>query len=337
MDQKNLINIFVREVQCEYKGRNYKVRDNGAICRLTKEGCRSGKLDNIWTFGTRNSDGYMIHTGNIRVHQVVCTAFNGPEPHPHMIVYHIDRDNSNNRPENLRWLTRIEYALMNDYTRKKIIKLCGSIESFIDDPSILGNQESSPDINWMKTVTKEQAAVCRKYIEEWRAKDYRHYNSNKGYRDAHSFKSKLKHKLEIVESWINSEEESLDLKNSLTPGAKQVCWKTPTEFPLVPQVKSHAPLQEYLNRMHKGSIYSRNCFGESSLYEVAMSDDKSHLSVVAEFSGATNYALSEITFTDGYYIHKSIRTFFTEKGAQKYFTLSLGKEWTGGDVFEDFC
>ena len=34
---------------------------------------------------------------------------------------------------------------------------------------------------------------------------------------------------------------------------------------------------------------------------------------------------------------ESIRTFFTEEGAEKYYTLSLGKEWAGGDVLEDYC
>lgn len=39
MNQENLIDVFDCEVQCEYKNRVYKVRDNGAICRLPKNGC----------------------------------------------------------------------------------------------------------------------------------------------------------------------------------------------------------------------------------------------------------------------------------------------------------
>ena len=30
-------------------------------------------------------------------------------------------------------------------------------------------------------------------------------------------------------------------------------------------------------------------------------------------------------------------TFFEKDGAMKYFTKVQGKEWTGGDVFDDFC
>ena len=68
-----------------------------------------------------------------------------------------------------------------------------------------------------------------------------------------------------------------------------------------------------------------------------MAEDGSHLAVVTEISGVTHYALSEVRFQEGVFIHESIRTFFTEEGAQKYFTESLGREWTGGDVMEDYC
>lgn len=168
MENQNLLEVFDREMQCEYKGRQYLARDNGAICRLPKEGCRPSKMDNVWSFGTKNPDnGYMIFTGSIRVHQVVCTAFHGPEPQPHMVVDHIDTNRCNNRPENLRWLTRLENALNNDATRKKIIYLCGSIEAFIENPAILRTKTLPPDVSWMKIVTKEEAAACKKHIEEW--------------------------------------------------------------------------------------------------------------------------------------------------------------------------
>lgn len=54
-------------------------------------------------------------------------------------------------------------------------------------------------------------------------------------------------------------------------------------------------------------------------------------------SGVTSFALAEIRYEDESFIHESIRTFFSEEGAEKYYTLSLGKEWTGGEVLEDNC
>ncbi len=41
--EQNLIEVFDCEKQCEYKGRQYLVRDNGAILRLQKEGGRTIK------------------------------------------------------------------------------------------------------------------------------------------------------------------------------------------------------------------------------------------------------------------------------------------------------
>ena len=132
-------------------------------------------------------------------------------------------------------------------------------------------------------------------------------------------------------------EKQYGLKDSLTPGAKQLEWKTPTEFPQTPQVITETPLLDYLARLPKGAIYTRNQWGESPVYDAAMSEDGTHLAVVTEISGVTHFALSEVYFQDGFFIHKSIRAFFTEEGAQKYFTESRGLEWTGGDVMENFC
>lgn len=356
METKALLEVFDRVTQCEYKDRQYLVRDNGAICRLPKEGCRLSKMDNVWSFGTKNPDGYMIFTGNIRVHQVVCTAFHGPEPQPHMVVDHIDTNRCNNRPENLRWLTRLENALNNDATRKKIIFLCGSFEAFIENPAILRTKALPPDVSWMKTVTKDEAAACKKHIDEWAKRDSKPLGSGKGlgnwvFSDEEmaearkwnggqllpDYKPWAQQKAEIEEMNRRIWEEEHALKDSLTPGAKQLDWKTPTEFPQIPQEITDTPLQDYLVRLPKGAIYTRNRWGESPVYDAAMAEDGTHLAVVTEISGATNYALSEVYFQDEFFVHKSIRTFFTEEGAQKYFAESLGREWTGGDDLEDYC
>ena len=64
-------------------------------------------------------------------------AFLGEPPTNQHVVDHIDTNRQNNRPENLRWLTRLENALLNPITRAKIENICGSIEAFINDPTIL--------------------------------------------------------------------------------------------------------------------------------------------------------------------------------------------------------
>ena len=351
------INDFNEEKSCEYKDRQYLVRDNGAILRLPKEGGRPSKWDNVWTFGTKDKrTGYMTLSGVIRIHQVVCSAFHGPEPEPHMVVDHIDTNRCNNRPENLRWLTRIENALNNPVTRKKVIFHCGSIEAFIENPAIIRDKALPPDISWMKTVTKEQAAACKKHMERWAEEDSRRDSTGKGLGDwvftdeemneaakwsggsATSYRKQFaQQRAEIEERNRLEYEKQYGLKDSLTPGAKQLEWKTVSEFPLVPQAVSSTPLRDYLSRLVKGSIYCRNQYGDSAVYDAALAEDGSHIAVLTRIPGVTSFALSEVTFRDNVFIHKSIRTFFTEEGAIKYFTLSLGREWTGGDVMEDFC
>ena len=152
------INDFVQEKTCTYKEEVYSVRDNGAIMRLTPEGKKARSLDNVWTFGKKNeSNGYMT-IGSHRVHIIVATAFYGPRDSKVYVVDHIDTNRCNNRPDNLRWLTRLENVLLNEITKKKIEYICGSIEAFLQNPSLLrGHESEDPNFSWMRTVTKEEA------------------------------------------------------------------------------------------------------------------------------------------------------------------------------------
>lgn len=170
--EQYLLNVFDCEKQCEYKGRKFAVRDNGAIMRYPKDGYEPNFNDNKWTFGTKNeSTGYMMFTSAIRVHQVVCAAFHGPAPYEDMVVDHIDTNRCNNRPENLRWLTRLDNALENPITRRKIILCCGSIENFLKNPSMLRENTNEPNFAWMRTVTKAEASRSLRNLTRWAAQD----------------------------------------------------------------------------------------------------------------------------------------------------------------------
>ena len=151
---------------CIYKDEYYSVRDNGAILRHQREGMSKRKLDEIWSFGTPNMvTGYMDFCGE-RVHRIVATAFHGPAPSEQHVVDHIDTNRRNNRPENLRWLTKLENILCNEITRKKIELICGSIEAFLENPKLLyGHETIDSNFKWMKNVTKEEAKNC---LENWR-------------------------------------------------------------------------------------------------------------------------------------------------------------------------
>lgn len=162
---------FVEVMECDYKGEHYSVRDNGAILRHAREGKPTRKSDGVWTFGTKDdATGYMLFCG-ARVHIIVATAFYGVRDSKVYVVDHKDENRCNNRPLNLRWCTRLENALNNPATRKKIIFLCGSIENFINAPSCLRDATgTNQDVAWMRTVTTEEARAAYARIMEWAEK-----------------------------------------------------------------------------------------------------------------------------------------------------------------------
>lgn len=152
------VNDYVQEKSCTYKGEIYSVRDNGAVMRITPEGKRPRPLDGYWNFGTKNpTNGYMTIGGH-RVHIIVATAFYGERNSKVYVVDHIDTNRCNNRVENLRWLTKLENILLNEFTRQKIESICGSVENFLENPSLLrGYEYQDKNFEWMRTVSKEEA------------------------------------------------------------------------------------------------------------------------------------------------------------------------------------
>lgn len=362
----DLLNDFKEVKPCEYKGRNYLARDNGAICRLPKENGLISKWDNVWTFGTKDEKtGYMILTGNVRVHQVVCTAFHGSPNDPHLVVDHKDTNRCNNRPENLQWITRLENALNNPATRKKISYLYGGdITVFINDPSILRNKVLSQDVAWMRTVTKEEAAVCKRNIDRWAAEDSvsTPSNSSKGIGDyifsdeeekeIRSWnggqllppqKTWAQQKAEIEAENQRQYERDYGLKESLTPGAKQLNWKSPTEFLLCPGEGRDKTLESYLNNLEKGKLFTRTQYGDGGVvldcgYNPA--DDAVYvLTYKAEEVNdpiGKPWALCKITLKDGFFVHENQGRFFHEDGGQKNYIEAMGRNWTGGEVYDDW-
>lgn len=171
MEQENLIGVFGQEMVCEYKGRRYYVRDNGAVYRQCKEDGVRRKWDEEWTFGKFDPNtGYML-IGQERVHRIVCTAYHGEPVGDRNVADHIDTNRCNNRPENLRWVTKLEYTLNNPITRAKVELICGSIEAFLENPSLLyGHESENPNFTWMRSVTKEEGQRSLKRWKEWAAK-----------------------------------------------------------------------------------------------------------------------------------------------------------------------
>lgn len=163
------VDEYYNEVrECIYKGERYSVRDNGAIMRHSREGKRIRKDDDKWTFGITNAKTGYNYIGNDRIHRIVAYAFLGEPPTIQHIVDHIDTNRQNNRPENLRWLTRLENALNNPITRARIENICGNIKAFVENPSILrGHEKNDPNFKWMRAVSPAEAKASYDRLSKW--------------------------------------------------------------------------------------------------------------------------------------------------------------------------
>ncbi|MCL2676164.1 MAG: HNH endonuclease, partial [Firmicutes bacterium] len=129
--------------------------------------------DNQWTFGKPNDKtGYMEIAGE-RVHRIVATAFFDEPPNKDYVVDHIDTNRRNNRPENLRWVTKFENIFLNPITRKKIEYICGcSTEMILNDITILQKKINlTQEFSWMRIVNEEEAQASKERLLSWAKSD----------------------------------------------------------------------------------------------------------------------------------------------------------------------
>ena len=304
----NDIDIFEKETEIEYEGNVYSVRDNGAIMRHAPIDRKSRPLDNKWTYGNIDvQKGYMIY-GGVPVHRIVATAFLGPAPNDKKyVVDHIDTNKQNNRPENLRWLTRLENILFNDITRTKVEWIFGcSIEDILNDISILRSKKLTPQFEWMSHVSKEEAA---KSLESW-----------------HNWCEEKKKKFENAD-YVR---KLLKIRDKNSEGV-HTCEPRGIE----PSLDAY-----YENLRVNKTFYSRSYSGERSNYiitEFYYNKEANEIYVATiQKDGIKQYYLTTITITGKEYVYKT-QSFFEEIGLKKYMTIAKGEEWTGGDCLDDYC
>lgn len=302
---------YSREVECTYKGERYSVRDNGEVLRHPREDKRKRKLDNNWTFATSITSGGYCRIGSEYVHRIVATAFLGEPPtSKHDFIDHIDTNRRNNRPENLRWVTKLENILENPITRKRIILACGSIEAFLEDPSLLDNHENKdPNFSWMKNVTSEEARITLKRMRDWAKRE-----------ESSEDKPEVNEPIE-----------------SKTPGAVQKNWETPSEFPLCPPEISKTSLDQYLKNLKNGRVFARNKYGESIVHSADLSENSEALLVLSNIpDGVKKWSLARISIEGKHFVHESMGTFFNLEGALKQFITGCGMKWEGSDLIDDY-
>ncbi|OIV41708.1 HNH endonuclease signature motif containing protein [Flavobacterium johnsoniae] len=318
---------FKDESECIYKAERYSVRDNGAVLRHPLQGKRSRPNDNSWTFGKLNIKTGYLEIASVVVHRIVATAFHGQPPTKEHVADHIDTNRQNNRPANLRWVTRLENILLNPITARKIELICGSVEEFLADPSKFRDNFPDPNFEWMCSVSAEEAQISLKRMLSWAESDQQLQGG-------------------LLGEWILNrkivETPSAALPNYIMSktlnAAQRIVFNfedKPNEYPSTPQVFEGDPLAVYNERLTKGAVFFRNHNGEYVVVKSGFSTDKQTLYVltradyvyqeqkdgerhpvpVAELTEKVSdkelpHSLAEVTFEDGLFIHAKAESGF---------------------------
>lgn len=347
-----MVNIddYTLEAECDYKGERYSARDNGAVWRHSREGKKPRPTDCQWTFGKPNDKTGYMEIASVRVHRIAASAFHGEPPTKEHVVDHIDTNKRNNRPENLRWVTRLENVLLNPITAKRIAYVCGSVEAFLADPAKYRSLFSEPHEQWMQTVSAEEARVSLERMLVWAKSDKP--SSGGGSLDKWIFNRQIAQNPPV--EYIP---QGPDYIMSLTPGAAQrnlTILDKPVEYPATPKLAGDDPLMAYVNNLTEGTIFFRNhngpylvvnsgfSAGRQSLYVLTEAgyvwreQNGDHVPVlISERSEAENdvnlpLALTEVTYEDGLYIHEKMGFGFhpREEIEEQFHELTRG--WKNG-------
>jgi hypothetical protein len=330
---ENLLETYIDVQECQYKKEQYSVRDNGTVLRHTPINKRPRPSDNNWTFGKLNCKTGYLEIASVRIHRIIATAFHGEPPTKEHVVDHIDTNKQNNRPDNLRWVTRLENILLNPITARRIEIVCGSVEAFLANPSKFRDKFPDPNYEWMCAVSIQEAQASKERLLAWA-------KSNKPLQGGSL--GEWIYNRSVSSQFKDYFDEELEFINSLTTNAVQKVrnWKTPSEFPCCPQKNTHNSIADYIANLNVGDVFSRNQYTSSIIECFAISKDENTSWIMCK-SGDENpikpYSLAEITYQNNVFVHNSLGTFFEKAGAEKQFTLAQGLEWTGGETIDDYC
>lgn len=326
---------YIKEVEYEYKGEKYSVRDNGEVMRHSRENKRIRQEDNVWTYGKKGTNGYMF-IGSHRIHIIIAKAFLGDKDSKIYVVDHKDTNRCNNRIENLRWVTRLENALLNPDTVKRITYLCnGDITKFIKDPSCLKNiGAENQDLSWMRTVTPQEAENAYKNVMRWGLKPITTTNQKRSDKEKGEWIFKNS-------SFKADEHQTQTFQKAKYPDtALQMDWHTPTSFMGCPTTFNNNGLNEYFNNLSKNSLFLKNRYSTQIVIDKVLINNKKELLVISKDiseSAVKPFGLVSILSIGNQFIHKSISTYFEENGARKKYTEMQGVKWEGEDSIDNYC
>lgn len=307
------INTYSETRTCRYKDDVYDVRDNGAVLRRRRQDGRYRQLDDFWTFGNKDEKSGYAKFGSHPIHRIIATAFHGEPPTEQHIVDHIDTNRMNNRPGNLRWITKLENILLNPITLKRIIEAYGSVEEFFADPQKPRAKPLPGQFGWRRTVSAAEAATSKAKLEKWA-------NSSRTGSGGSLGEWLFEHRNRVEAPKLP------DVTKSLTDGALQANWSTPTEFLLCPARDSDETLSDYASMLRFGAIFCQNQYGKSVVVE-GLEDQRSNCVVVVshiENAIMGSWGITTIYEHDGRFIHEAKKTYQTLVEAMEIYAAGVG-------------
>ena len=317
------VNNFEKEVTCIYKHERYSVRNNGAVLRHPRTGKRPRPTDNKWTFGKpNNKNGYMFISSH-RVHQIVARAFHGKPPTSEHIVDHMDTNRQNNRPENLQWLTKLENALLNPITRNRIEYICGSIEKFLEDPSILHGHNLPSNIQWMRTVTPEEAENCKARFSVMGKPKKKYSKTNHMVKRNNDFANRI---YKPFQRWeVIGRDPHYGMTETLW--CIQCMGGGTYHFPCCPRVVEPPTLEDYFNNINTGDIFICNDDSELIVHKSRIEKDKDFFIVLCKNKDEKWIVISAEPFSKNHFCHYVIGICSEQNEAHELFLSNDKKDF----------
>jgi hypothetical protein len=315
----------MKELTCTYKGEEYSVREDGSVFRHPRPGKKSRPYDSKWTFGNKSVEKGYMEIASVQVHRIVATAFHGEAPTSQHVVDHKDTNKCNNRPENLRWVTKFENIMLNPITVKRIEWVIGDkIEKFLEDPANYKDKFQDQNFAWMRTVTAEEGQHTLERLRNWAKSDKQPVGGTLG-------------------DWIYSrgnmfEQQVQDLSETIpskTPNAAQRNYKVVCDFPFCPPSVDSDPIAAYARRLRPGNAFVASQYFISAAYETTISKDGSALFVISGSQGRIKYwGLAMVTYENGQFMHENLGVFLEFQNAKRRLSEVQGLEWIGGSEEE---
>ena len=89
--------------------------------------------------------------------------------------------------------------------------------------------------------------------------------------------------------------------------------------------------------LKRGALFFETKCSHSLVEDAVIYDDKLIVRTKSAVETIKPYHVIIITLENNTFIHELYKSCFEEDSSKKYFTILQNKEWTGGDVFDDFC